>query len=258
MRASILAVFAAFATSAVVASDFLTEGEDIAIDVHPQHGGILMDLAGDLWLLGSDGGEARRLEDDISGLRHPRWSPDGQSVLFIAESPDGGTLRVRRLAGGLTQAVGNTAAHNQDASWHPDGDRIVYVSDQHDTGLDIWETDLPTGLSWRITSDPGDELAPNWSANGRHLAWIRRDDEGFAIVLRLFGQPETDLLRSDVRLSALAWRPDGSMLTFLRHDEDGATLDMVILSDPPLVRTLIAGEDFVEAPVAWRDRMIDR
>lgn len=255
MRASLVCVIAVLAGGAALANEFLTEGEDIAIDVHPQHGGIVMDLAGDLWLLGSDGGEARRIEESVAGLRRPRWSPDGRSVLFLAESEDGAVIRVRRLTTGATRTVGDPTVHNQDADWHPDGDRIVYVSDRHGTGLDVWETDLPTGLSWRVTSDPGDELAPAWSANGRHLAWIHRDKAGYAIVLRVFGKPQTVLLRSEAKLSSLAWRPDGSMLTFLRHGDGGATLEMVILSDPPLVRTLIAGEDFIEAPIAWRDRM---
>ena len=47
---------------------------------------------------------------------------------------------------------------------------------------------------------------------------------------------------------------DGSLITFLRHAEAGLSIDMVILSNPELVRTLVEGEDFFVAPVAWVDR----
>ena len=54
--------------------------------------------------------------------------------------------------------------------------------------------------------------------------------------------------------SSLAWRPDGTLLTVLRQDGDETAIHMIILADPPLVRQLIAGEDFFAAPVSWRNR----
>jgi hypothetical protein len=56
------------------------------------------------------------------------------------------------------------------------------------------------------------------------------------------------------RLSAPEWRPDGSLVTYLRHGEEGLSLDMAILSDPPIIRPLVAGEDLFVGPVAWLDR----
>jgi dipeptidyl aminopeptidase/acylaminoacyl peptidase len=239
----------------IAADEFLTEGRDIAVDVRPSDGRIVVDLAGDIWTLDNGGGEARLLEDGEQTLQRPKWSPDGQSVLFVSRSSAGGTLRIRNLDDESSYPVGDTDVHNQDAAWHPGGERIVYVSDRHGTGLDIWETDLQTGLSWRLTSDPGDELSPAWSGNGRHLAWIRHDDDGYAIMLRLHGEPDREFLASESPISSLSWRPDGSLLTYLLHGPEGTTLEMAILSDPVLVRTIDAGQEFVDAPVAWPDRM---
>src|SRR5690606_9899543 len=49
--------------------------------------------------------------------------------------------------------------------------------------------------------------------------------------------------------------PDGSLLTVLQRKDGLYSLQMVILSDPPLVRTLEADKDFFLAPVSWSDRM---
>lgn len=254
-RASFIAAWALLALVDGAANEFLTEGRALAIDVRPSDGRIVMDLAGDIWMLESNGGEARLVEKNERMLARPRWSPDGRSLLFLAASDDGSTLRIRDLVAGESRAVGDPGVHNQDAGWHPEGDRIVYSSDRHGTGLDIWETDLPTGLSWRLTSDPGDELSPAWSDNGRHLAWIRKNEEGYAIMLRLHGETDSEFMLSADPLSSLAWRPDGSLFTYLRHGEDRVTLEMAILSEPVLVRTIAEDENFTMAPVAWSDRM---
>ena len=249
----------AIITSVLVAgtapgSDFLTEDPQVTVDVSRTDGRLLMALDGDVWLLDAHGGEARRLIESNENLSFPKWSPDSKSVLYISEFGDGAALRVRELGGAESRPLGNTDFDKKDASWHPNGERVVYASDQHDHGLDFWETGLPTGLSWRLTSSLSDELSPAWSSNGRHLACITREDDHYSIMLRLHGEPETALLHSTVSLSSLTWRPDGSLLTYLRHGNDETTLEMAILSNPVLVRTMIEGEKFIPSPIAWRDR----
>ena len=44
------------------------------------------------------------------------------------------------------------------------------------------------------------------------------------------------------------------MLTILQQDNDELSLNIVILSDPPLVRQFVAGEDFFASPVSWLNR----
>ena len=73
-------------------------------------------------------------------------------------------------------------------------------------------------------------------------------------MLRRHGQPDRVLVASRSRLSAPQWRPDGSLITFLRHDDDNLSIDMAILAEPVLVRPLVTGEDFFVAPIAWLDR----
>ena len=74
-------------------------------------------------------------------------------------------------------------------------------------------------------------------------------------MLRRFGQPAEPVVVSDVRLSSPSWRPDGSLLAFQRHGPEGTTLEMAILSEPVLVRSIESRETLSPAPVSWRDRM---
>lgn len=232
----------------------VTEGTNFSVDVFPGDGRVAMDLLGSIWILPESGGQARMLTDGLTPARHPRWSPDGSRILYQTTSTSGASLWLLDLATSETKRISAGEYPDQHASWHPGGERIVYSSERRDTGFDIWETDLPTGLSWRISSHPGDEISPAWSANGRNLAYIRKTADRYSLVLRRHGEPEVELLVSDQPLSSVSWRPDGTLLTILKQDGDKLSVHMVILSDPPLVRPFIRGEDLFASPVSWRSR----
>ncbi len=242
------------ATTELCADVILSKGADFAVDVSTVDGQIAMDLLGSIWILPSNGGEAVLMTDGLLPAARPRWSPDGKRILYQRASADGISLWILDVASRTSNRISAPGLHDQLASWHPDGSRIVYASGRNSDGFDIWETDLQTGLSWRISSHPGDELEPTWSANGRNLVYIRKQDEKYTLILRRHGQPETELLVSDQPLSSPSWRPDGTLLTFVRDNGTELALEMIILSEPPLVRQFAAGERVFAFPVSWQDR----
>lgn len=257
-----LVVTALFARAAAVADVLVTEATGISIDVSPADGRIALDLAGGIWLLPRQGGDAELLSATLDGAARPRWSPDGGRILYERRQPTGSSLWILDVDSRRAVAIGDPAFHNQHGDWHPDGDRIIYASDRHGSGLDLWETDLATGLSWRLSHGPGDELEPAWSASGRHLAYIARSEDGDNLVLRRHGEPDRRIVNSTTRLSSLAWRPDGSMLTFMREfPASGPTenadreMAMAILSDPVLVRPLVTDDKLHRVPISWSDRL---
>jgi len=241
-------------TAELRADVILSKGDNFAVDVSSFDGRIAMDLLGSIWILPASGGQAKLATDGLLPASRPRWSPDGKQVLYQTVSADGISLWILDVATKTSRRVSAPALHNQLASWHPDGSRIVYASGRNNDGFDIWETDLPTGLSWRISNHPGDELEPTWSGNGRNLAYIKKHDEQYVLVLRRHGETETDLLVSDQPLSSLSWRPDGTLLTFVRNNAGELSQEMIILSEPPLVRQFAEGEDVFAFPVSWQDR----
>ncbi len=253
IRRAIIPLCCLIAAAASAAEEIVTRGGNLAVDAHPD-ARLLMDLSGALWVIPAGGGEAERLAEDPGQVRRPRWSPDGTSVVYASNADGVRGLRLHDLDTGTAQQLGEDAWLDFHPAWHPGGERVVFASDRRDTGLDIWEVDVRTGLEWRLSHRPGDETEPAWSDNGRDLVYVHREQDNWSLVLRRHGQAEEVLVTGNERLAGPSWRPDGSLVVFWRETEAGLSLDMVILSEPRLVRRYMDGEDYTTAPVSWLDR----
>ncbi len=232
----------------------LSEGTNLAADVSEVDGRLTMDLLGSIWIVPAGGGPAEILGDNLLPARRPRWSPDGKQILYQSQNAGQSQIWVVGLDDTNSSKLSDGDYFDQHPEWHPGGEKIVFSSARGTSGFDIWETDLPTGLSWRSAGHDGDETEPVWSADGRSLAYVRRLDDRWSLMLRRHGQPEQEIVVSNEPLSAPSWRPDGSLLTFIRQTGNDLRIEMAILSEPPLIRPLVSGEDFFVSPVSWSDR----
>lgn len=255
MRAFCLLV-ACVAFCASAAAEFhLTEGTNISIDV-AHDGRAVVDLLGDLWILPENGGVLQPLEQDQRPALRPRWSPGGDTLVYQSGAGAHDELWLHQLDTGKNERLDNGLHFNQHPSWHPQGERIVFSSDRHDSGFDLWEIDLATRLAWRLSSLPGQESEPTWSADGRNLAYVHEHEQRWSLMLRRQGQPDREIVGSQQRIAAPSWRPDGSLITYMQDTDDGWTIRMAILSTPILDREIAAGEDFFLSPVAWPNRQM--
>jgi Tol biopolymer transport system component len=97
----------------------------------------------------------------------------------------------------------------------PDGKRLALVA------LDkLWLMDLPNGKARRVTTSTGTgEFAPDWSPDGRYIAYVTWSEQGGGDVYRVRadgqGKPER-LTTASAFYDKLAYTPDGKKIVVIR------------------------------------------
>jgi dipeptidyl aminopeptidase/acylaminoacyl peptidase len=81
------------------------------------------------------------------------------------------------------------SSHVQDLSLSPDGTHLATTRISRtatDLGVALWVTDLPRGVSTRLSFEPVPQGSPAWSADGRYLAFSTTRPDGMAIIEKPF------------------------------------------------------------------------
>ncbi len=145
------------------------------------------------------------------GITHPRLSPDGSRIAFVAL----GDLYVVSSKGGTPENLTKDAALDADADWSPDGQSIVFSSDRVGGLPQLFIRDMRTGKDRQLTSMDTQPLSAAWSPDGRQIAFIDVDGRwgvaGVCVVDVATGAV-TRLQTSLGQPGSPSWSPDGKYL----------------------------------------------
>ena len=99
---------------------------------------IAFSYGGDLWLVPSTGGVARRITTHPGLELFPKFSPDGKTIAFTAQydgnfnvyvmPSEGGEAKQLTFLPDSVQAPERMGPNNQVLTWMPDGKSIVFLS----------------------------------------------------------------------------------------------------------------------------------
>ena len=103
-----------------------TEGTWISLDVSPDGSTIAFDLLGDLYTMPVEGGQATRLTSGLPHDMQPRFSPDGERLVFVSDRSGDNNLWLMPAAGGEpTQMTKGIGSRFLSPEWMPDGKYVV-------------------------------------------------------------------------------------------------------------------------------------
>jgi Tol biopolymer transport system component len=104
----------------------VTEGSWMSVDVSPDGSTVAFDLLGSIWTVPLEGGEATPLTRGMAFDAQPRFSPDGERIVFTSDRSGGENVWIISLDLADTVQVtrGETNSY-QSPTFSPDGEYIV-------------------------------------------------------------------------------------------------------------------------------------
>ena len=170
----------------------------------------------DIWLVDVAGGGQRRL---ASSAQAPRWSPNGNTIAYVAADGAGRERVFLCAADGKTspKALTDGTASPSGVVWNQDGSAIAYTGFVRAAAANLPMPPKPAGASWAPA--PRVITAANYQADG--VGFLPAGHTGLFVISTSTG--ETRPMRTgslDVK-GPPSWAPDGSSLVFSAHPTEG-------------------------------------
>jgi Tol biopolymer transport system component len=137
----------------------------------------------ELYRISSGGGEVERLTNNQAVDTSPKFSPDGELIVYTSDldSPGFSEIYTLSAADGTITRLTDDQGNNYSPAWSPDGTHIAYLSDKNGDG-DIYVMGADGSRSMQLTPDDRDaeDRSPVWSPDGRWVAFAsNRDGQNF-------------------------------------------------------------------------------
>jgi tricorn protease len=176
-------VFALFLLPALALPAEMPEGRLMRFaDIYKDS--IVFSYGGDLWLVSSSGGVARRLTTDPGLELFPKFSPDGKWIAFTGQYDGNFNVYVMPAQGGEPRQLTfvpdvepmpeRMGPNNQVINWFPDSQRILFLSrrDTYNTWFGrLFSISVDGGLPERLPIDKGG--LTSFSPDGTKIAYNR-------------------------------------------------------------------------------------
>ncbi len=126
----------------------------------------------ELYTIGSDGRNLRRVTSDSSIVYSPSFSPDGSELIYVSYRDGRPAVFVEDLGSGESQLLDTGQDFNITPTYAPGGDRLMLGQSVGDH-TEIFEYELgPLCCRRQVTSGgPGDALSPTYSPDGGRIAF---------------------------------------------------------------------------------------
>ena len=164
-----------------------------------------------IWVVDADGSNHRAVTDGSGSVSSPRWSPDGNRLLYLASDGDTNQLFVRWMDTGQTAELTNVTESPENIAWSPDGNWIA---------MTMFVPEPPPAFA-KMPSAPEDA---EWTAPARVISKLRyrADGRGYlpdgythVFVLPADGGTPRQLTSGPYDHGGrLSWAPDSSSIVF--------------------------------------------
>jgi Tol biopolymer transport system component len=199
---------------------------------------------GDLWLINPDGSSLTQLTNSDAYESGPRWSPDGQFILYVDISYQ--CTNIFRLSSDAATLRQLTDTCKDDSpTWSPDGSQIAFVTTREEY-FDLYLMDADGSNQRKVYDSTYGVISPVWGPDGRSIYFY----EGDGVYIYDVDTSEVRLFFKDTGIaSGFDWSTDEKFMVFHAHAEDAIDIFKVDASGKERTR-LTNAPGFDQSP-AW-------
>jgi Tol biopolymer transport system component len=151
------------------------EGTWMSVDVSPDGKTIAFDLMGDIYTLPIEGGKATPITTGIAYETHPRFSPDGDKILFTSDRAGSDNLwYIDQVKKDTVQITKDKNGDVPGAHWTPDGEYIIVSKGRRISKLWMYHKDGGGGIQLNENPTSMKTIDPFVSPDGKKIYFSQR------------------------------------------------------------------------------------
>jgi len=159
-----------------------------------------------IWVIKSNGENARRVTSQKQYEYTPSWSPDGTQLAFHAAGNSSNgfyeDIWIASVAGNEAYPLTSNSSSELRPAWSPDGSTIAFVSRRNDTTA-VWIISVHGGEEKKLTSMLRYADFPSWSPDGSKIAF------SISAGIGIFSFLEWGMRQISFPSAYPIWLPDG-------------------------------------------------
>jgi len=135
-----------------------------------------------IWVINSDGTGATQLTTDDAEHEYPRFSPDGQTILYTSNETGKRELWLMSADGLSQRSIALISSRISDPDWSPNGLEIVYVGCRRNAECNLFRINRNGSNGTQITSGNFQDWNPDWGIGGILFASNRGNAQGLWLI----------------------------------------------------------------------------
>ena len=162
----------------------------------------------DIYTMNEDGTNLRNITNTSEPEWVPKWSLDGQKILFASDRDGDSEIYIVNKDGSNLVQLTDNDGHDGSPQWSPDGTRIAFETDRDGGDWDIYIMNEDGSDLQPITTNLTGDFSESWSPDGNWFVYVSNADEDNEIYLiDIKGQNQQRLTNNTFNESAPIWIP---------------------------------------------------
>lgn len=126
----------------------------------------------EIYVADFDGEDMRRITSENSIALSPKFSPDGEEIVYTSYREGRPILYIKNLYTGIRRPLANFKGINVSPAWSPDGQFLAVALSKDSSNTQLYLIDRQGKIISRLTNNWGINVSPTWSPDSKKLAYV--------------------------------------------------------------------------------------